>query len=123
MVWPEVELNSTFFHDGKNDGQKQNFVTPGLVMGAFTSGEESALPLAADTRLPRLTFIPRITAQFCRFAFRSDWNEAERASPVGIMTQSLIDIIGLRKRWRQFGSLSHGTRIEMSSLDPPTEQF
>jgi len=33
--WPEAELNSTFFQDGKNDGQKQNFVTPGLVMGRF----------------------------------------------------------------------------------------
>jgi hypothetical protein len=33
--WPEVELNSTFFQDGKNDGQKQNFVTPGLIMGRF----------------------------------------------------------------------------------------
>lgn len=33
--WPEVELNSTFFQDGKNDGQKQNLVTPGLVMGRF----------------------------------------------------------------------------------------
>jgi hypothetical protein len=33
--WPEVELNSTFFQDGKNDGQKQNFVTPGLVTGRF----------------------------------------------------------------------------------------
>ena len=32
-LWPEVELNSTFFQHGKNDGQKQNFVTPGLVMG------------------------------------------------------------------------------------------
>ncbi len=31
--WPEVELNSTFFQDGKNDGQKQNFATPGLVVG------------------------------------------------------------------------------------------
>ena len=31
--WPEVELNSTFFQDGKNDGKKQNFVTPGLVIG------------------------------------------------------------------------------------------
>jgi hypothetical protein len=31
--WPEVELNSTFFQDGKNGGQKQNFVTPGLVIG------------------------------------------------------------------------------------------
>lgn len=33
--WPEVELNSTFFEDGKNDGRKQNFVTPGLVLGRF----------------------------------------------------------------------------------------
>jgi len=33
--WPEIELNSTFFQDGKNDGKKQNFVTPGLVMGRF----------------------------------------------------------------------------------------
>ena len=33
--WPEVELNSTFFEGGKNDGQKQNFVTPGLVLGRF----------------------------------------------------------------------------------------
>lgn len=33
--WPEVELNSTFFEGGRNDGQKQNFVTPGLVMGCF----------------------------------------------------------------------------------------
>lgn len=34
-LWPEVELNSTFFEGGKNDGQKQNFVTPGLVLGRF----------------------------------------------------------------------------------------
>jgi hypothetical protein len=33
--WPEVELNSTFFQEGKNDGKKQNSVTPGLVMGRF----------------------------------------------------------------------------------------
>jgi hypothetical protein len=31
--WPEVELNSTFFQDGRNGGEKQNFVTPGLVVG------------------------------------------------------------------------------------------
>ncbi len=34
-LWPEIELNSTFFQDGENAGQKQNFVTPGLVMGRF----------------------------------------------------------------------------------------
>lgn len=32
-LWPEVEFNSTFFQNGANDGQKQNFVTPGLVVG------------------------------------------------------------------------------------------
>ena len=31
--WPEIELNSTFIQDGPNDGKKQNFVTPGLVIG------------------------------------------------------------------------------------------
>jgi len=31
--WPEVELNSTFFQQGDHDGMKQNFVTPGLVIG------------------------------------------------------------------------------------------
>jgi len=34
-LWPEVELNSTFFQNGKNDGQKQTFVTPGFVLGRF----------------------------------------------------------------------------------------
>lgn len=34
-IWPEVELNSTFFQDGKNDGKSQNFVTPGLLLGRF----------------------------------------------------------------------------------------
>jgi hypothetical protein len=31
--WPEVELNSTFFQQGDHDGMKQNFATPGLVIG------------------------------------------------------------------------------------------
>jgi len=34
-IWPEIELNTTFFQDGKNDGKKQNFVTPGLLLGRF----------------------------------------------------------------------------------------
>jgi hypothetical protein len=41
--WPEVELNSTFFQDGKNDGKKQNLVTVGMVIGR--------LPLLGRTRL------------------------------------------------------------------------
>lgn len=35
-LWPEVEFNSMFFQNGPNDGQRQNFVTPGLVLGRFS---------------------------------------------------------------------------------------
>jgi len=34
-LWPEVEMNSTFFQGGKNAGERQNFATPGLVLGRF----------------------------------------------------------------------------------------
>jgi len=37
-IWPEVELNSTFFQGGPHDGMKQNFVTPGLLLGRFHLG-------------------------------------------------------------------------------------
>jgi len=34
-LWPEAEINSTFFKGGANDGKKQTFLTPGLVFGRF----------------------------------------------------------------------------------------
>ena len=34
-VWPEVEMNSTFFQNGPNDGKKQNLATMGLILGRF----------------------------------------------------------------------------------------
>lgn len=34
-LWPEVEINSTFWEGGTNDGKKQTFVTPGLILGRF----------------------------------------------------------------------------------------
>ena len=33
LLWPEVEINATWFQDGKNAGQQQTFVTPGVVVG------------------------------------------------------------------------------------------
>jgi hypothetical protein len=33
--WPELESNSTYFFGGKNDGKKQNFLTPGIVFSKF----------------------------------------------------------------------------------------
>lgn len=32
-LWPEVELNSTFFQQGNSGGEKQVFITPGMVIG------------------------------------------------------------------------------------------
>lgn len=34
-LWPELEANSTYFFAGKNDGKKQNFLTPGIVFSKF----------------------------------------------------------------------------------------
>jgi hypothetical protein len=34
-VWPELESNATYFFGGKNDGKKQNFLTPGIVFSKF----------------------------------------------------------------------------------------
>jgi hypothetical protein len=34
-VWPELESNATYFLGGKNDGKKQNFLTPGIVFSKF----------------------------------------------------------------------------------------
>jgi hypothetical protein len=33
MFWPEVETNSSFFVGGPDDGKKQTFITPGIVIG------------------------------------------------------------------------------------------
>jgi hypothetical protein len=32
VCWPEVEVNSTFYNRGPNDGKNQTFVTPGLMV-------------------------------------------------------------------------------------------
>jgi len=34
-LWSEAEINSTFWKGGTNDGNKQTFLTPGLIFGRF----------------------------------------------------------------------------------------
>jgi len=46
-LWPEVEVNATFFHDGKNDGKKQVLITPGLVVGRIPLTSRLGLTLGA----------------------------------------------------------------------------
>jgi hypothetical protein len=33
--WPELESNATFYNGGTNDGKKQEFVMPGLIVGKW----------------------------------------------------------------------------------------
>jgi len=32
IFWPEIEVNSNFYHLGPNDGKNQTFITPGLMV-------------------------------------------------------------------------------------------
>jgi hypothetical protein len=34
-IWPEVEVNYSYFQEGKNDGKTQVYLTPGIVLGRF----------------------------------------------------------------------------------------
>ncbi|HUY95780.1 MAG TPA: hypothetical protein VMU71_10795 [Terracidiphilus sp.] len=34
-LWPEIEINSTAWEGGTNDGKKQTFLTPGVIFGRF----------------------------------------------------------------------------------------
>jgi hypothetical protein len=55
-LWPEVELNSTFFQDGKNDGRKQNFVTPGLVIGRLHVGKRLGFSIGGGCQIATTHF-------------------------------------------------------------------
>jgi hypothetical protein len=35
FFWPELESNATYFYGGPKDGKRQNFLTPGLMLGRF----------------------------------------------------------------------------------------
>lgn len=42
-LWPEIEINSTLWKGGSNDGKKQTFITPGLNIGRFRIHNRIAL--------------------------------------------------------------------------------
>ncbi|HLY97810.1 MAG TPA: hypothetical protein VKT33_01970 [Candidatus Angelobacter sp.] len=57
-IWPEVELNSTFFPDGANAGKKQTFVTPGVLVGRIPLVSRLALTLGAGVQIATTQFHP-----------------------------------------------------------------
>jgi hypothetical protein len=55
-LWPEVELNSSFFQGGENGGEWQNFLTPGIVMGRLHLGGRVGITLGAGYQIPTTRF-------------------------------------------------------------------
>lgn len=51
-LWPELEVNSTFWTNGKNDGKEQVFLSPGLMVGRLHLWKRLDLLLAKASRLP-----------------------------------------------------------------------
>jgi hypothetical protein len=46
IFWPEVEVNSSFYHLGPNDGKNQTFVTPGVMVSKIKLRREASDRLA-----------------------------------------------------------------------------
>jgi Putative MetA-pathway of phenol degradation len=38
--WPELEVNSSYYHGGANDGKNQTFLTPGVMMSKIKLGSD-----------------------------------------------------------------------------------
>jgi hypothetical protein len=46
IYWPEIEVNSTFYLGGPNDGKNQTFITPGLMINKIKLSHEANNRLA-----------------------------------------------------------------------------
>jgi len=50
-LWPELEVNSTFWPNGENAGKKQIFLTPGLVLGRLPLVRRLGLTFGAGVQI------------------------------------------------------------------------
>jgi hypothetical protein len=55
-LWPEVEFDTTFFQLGPHDGMKQNFVTPGLVIGRLHVAKRLGLTFGGGVQIATTHF-------------------------------------------------------------------
>ncbi len=55
-LWPELEVNSTFYKFGKNVGEKQVFLTPGLGFGRVRVGKKLRFSSAAGMQIAATRF-------------------------------------------------------------------
>jgi hypothetical protein len=55
-LWPELEVNSTFYETGKDAGDKQTFLTPGLGFGRVHIGRHFRFSSAAGMQIATTRF-------------------------------------------------------------------
>ena len=55
-LWPELEVNSTFYQTGKNAGSKQVFLTPGLGFGRIRLGRSFRFSISAGMQIAATRF-------------------------------------------------------------------
>ena len=55
-IWPEVEMNYTYFHQGPHDGQTQVFVTPGVVFGKFPIWRRLGITVGSGVQIAATRF-------------------------------------------------------------------
>ncbi len=51
FLWPEAEINSTFWKGGTNDSNKQTFIAPGLIFGRFPIHHRVAIVAGAGFQI------------------------------------------------------------------------
>ena len=51
FLWPELEVNSIFNEGGSNDGKKQTFLTPGLIVGRVPLHNRLGLTLGTGMQI------------------------------------------------------------------------
>jgi hypothetical protein len=56
VIWPELEMNYTYFHQGPNDGRTQVFITPGIVFGKFPLWRRLGLTMGAGVQIAATHF-------------------------------------------------------------------
>lgn len=55
-LWPEVEVNTTFWPNGKLSGNKQVFLSPGLVAGRFHLGKRLGFTIGGGVQIAATHF-------------------------------------------------------------------
>ena len=70
-LWPEIEVNSTFWDNGSLAGKKQAYVSPGLVAGKFHLWKRLGVTIGGGVQIPTTHFhtVDRTYLTSIRFPF------------------------------------------------------